>query len=224
MTSSVVAEVLGSIKVLETFKYECGLLGEPHDHIWVDGNWRRIWKALQQHKGTLRKLELRDYVRGSYWTTAVRDVGILGSLRAFGQLKQLTIPAETLLTFSEEESDLAQQLPPGLEELHLCFDRPRISIAHLYYQALTSLANGVFTGTNRLVYVSSDSCFDEERYQLEAAFETLEQAGINVDTMIRTYLRKLKLADLQATGKGDEGQAVNDEDDESLGQIEDFDE
>jgi hypothetical protein len=196
MTSSVVVEILRSIKVLETFKYECGLLGEALDSIWADGNWRAIGKALQQHKDTLRKLELRDHVRGSYWTTEVRNVGILGSLQAFGQLKQLTVPAETLLKFSEEESNLAQQLPPGLEELHLCFDRPHISEAHLYHQALTSLVNGVFTGTNRLVYVSGYGRFNEERYRLEAAFEILEQAGINVDTIIRTYLRKLKLADL----------------------------
>jgi hypothetical protein len=126
----VVCQLVQSCKALEVFHYSYKVLKSPRHglypiHGWAPHSWPHIWHALQNHKTSLQQLELGYTVKNSQLAAAALfhqvyawQIGPLGSLADFNQLKYIAAPVDALVA----TPGFPQCLPTSLEILSLRYD------------------------------------------------------------------------------------------------------
>ncbi|KAF2132516.1 hypothetical protein P153DRAFT_393493 [Dothidotthia symphoricarpi CBS 119687] len=207
LDSAVVAQLLSSIKALESFDYEyttsnwqpLGQGNNPHTH-WAESVWDEIGDGLRKHQDSLVLLKLQAHMDSDILKMVYpdgRDIRTLGSLKEFHQLKVLACQLEALIHV-QHETDLAQKLPDGLEKLLLEIE-PSEEDCHLHRRALISLKDGIFTKPKKEFNASLYTNISVGRFHFSDTFDILTQAGIGINILVETdeELKVLTLEDLR---------------------------
>lgn len=162
---------------------------------WAEHSWAVIGKQLQRHKATLRALNLVYDTDPTLVEKAAEhdydvELGSLGSLKDFKNLKSLSAPIDALIPHDAGAVYLVESLPKGIESLDVRFDALTTLKLDLFGRMMELLATSRSNATLKTVHISLGDGVKVQNLELEGSVRSLQVAGVKT-LVTRDFVHRL---------------------------------